>query len=96
MRDTSIFNNYFTDTNLGIDTRDGAQLLIENNVFVNTKKPIYSTDDGYAVCKGNDFGGFNSKVSTGSLTSVPYDYPLSSTDSVKTDVCSGAGATLSF
>lgn len=29
-----IFNNYYNALNDGINTRDGAQLLIENNVFV--------------------------------------------------------------
>lgn len=41
----------------GINTRDGAQLLVQNNVFSNISKPLYDTDEGYAVAQGNDFGG---------------------------------------
>ncbi|KAA8893759.1 pectin lyase fold/virulence factor [Sphaerosporella brunnea] len=48
-----IFNNYFESVSDGINTRDGAQLLVENNVFEDVKKPLYSTDDGYAVASGN-------------------------------------------
>jgi len=92
----SFYNNYFDNVNLGIDTRDGAQLLVENNVFVNTTHPLYATNNGYAVAKGNDFGGAKNEAPTGSLTSVPYDYSLSSTSSVKSGVPSGAGAKLQF
>ena len=49
-----IFNNVYDDNNDGINTRDGAQLLVENNVWTGTnKKPLYSTDEGYAVARGN-------------------------------------------
>ena len=40
----------------GINTRVGAELLVQNNVFVGVKKPLYSTDNGYANASGNDFG----------------------------------------
>uniref|UniRef100_A0A0W0G9Q2 Pectate lyase domain-containing protein n=1 Tax=Moniliophthora roreri TaxID=221103 RepID=A0A0W0G9Q2_MONRR len=52
-----IYNNYFKSNNDGINTRVGAQLLVENNVCVSPKKPLYSTDEGYAVATRNDFGG---------------------------------------
>jgi hypothetical protein len=38
-------------------TIPGAQLLVENNVWTGTDKPLYSTDAGFAVATGNDFGG---------------------------------------
>jgi pectate lyase len=31
--------------------------LVENNVWTGTDKPLYSTDGGFAVATGNDFGG---------------------------------------
>ena len=92
----SVFNNYYENVHLGIDTRDGAQLLVENNVFANSPKPIYSTDGGYAVANGNDFGGAKPDVPNGTYTSVPYSYSLDDTSSVKSDVLHGAGAKLSF
>lgn len=96
-RNPSIYNNYFDSVHLGIDSRDSAQLLVENNVFFNTSSPLYSTNGGYAFSRGNDFGGAKDNANVGSLTSVPYSYSLSSTSSVKSDVLSGAGAVqLSF
>ncbi|KAG8685863.1 hypothetical protein FRC09_014487 [Ceratobasidium sp. 395] len=52
-----IFNNYFLTNNDGINTRVGAELLVQNNVFEGVGKPLYSTDSGYANASGNDFGG---------------------------------------
>ena len=60
-----------------------------------TRKPLYSTDAGYAVAKGNDFGGASNVALAGTINSVPYPYSLQATDSVVSAV-SGAGATLSF
>ncbi|QRV95128.1 pectate lyase [Ceratobasidium sp. AG-Ba] len=41
-----IFNNYFLNNNDGINTRVGAELLMQNNVFEGVGKPLYSTDNG--------------------------------------------------
>ncbi|PPQ74922.1 hypothetical protein CVT24_002999 [Panaeolus cyanescens] len=90
-----IYNNLFENNGDGINTRVGAQLLVENNVFSNCKKPLYSTDGGYAVARGNDFGGGANTAPSGTLNSVPYGYSLVSSGSVRSSV-SGAGATLSF
>ena len=91
-----IFNNYFENSNDGINTRDGAQLLIENNVFSGVSKAVYATDAGYAVLKGNDLGGGTNTAGTGTFTTAPYSYSLVATASVKSTVLAGAGATLSF
>ncbi|KIY65944.1 polysaccharide lyase family 1 protein [Cylindrobasidium torrendii FP15055 ss-10] len=91
-----IYNNYFDSNNDGINTRDEAQLLVQNNVWVNPKKPIYSTDGGYAVATGNDFGGGENTAPTGSFTSPPYSYSLTDTSSVVSYVNSNAGQKLSF
>ncbi|CRG88991.1 carboxymethylenebutenolidase [Talaromyces islandicus] len=66
-----IYNSYFENVNDGINTRDGAQVLVESNVFVGSDKPLYSTDDGYAVAKDNDFGDGSNEALEGKLTSAP-------------------------
>ena len=70
--------------------------MVENNVFSDVDKPLYDTDDGYAVANGNDFGGGENTAPTGSFTSPPYSYSLISTSSVASSVKSNAGAILSF
>ncbi|KAH9940792.1 pectate lyase [Epithele typhae] len=91
-----IFNNVFDNNSDGINTRDGAQLLVQNNVWTGTSKPLYSTDGGYAVASGNDFGGASNSAPTGSFTSAPYSYSMISASSVRSAVVGSAGATLSF
>ncbi|EJD53916.1 polysaccharide lyase family 1 protein [Auricularia subglabra TFB-10046 SS5] len=92
-----LFNNFFEGNGDGINTRDGAQLLVENNVWSSgNKKPLYSTDEGFAVAKGNDFGGGSNSAPTGNFNSAPYSYSLLATSSVQSSVTSGAGQTLSF
>ncbi|ESK93881.1 pectate lyase a [Moniliophthora roreri MCA 2997] len=91
-----IFNNYFENNSDGINTRDGAQLLVENNVWVTPKKPLYSTDEGFAVAKGNDFGGASNEAPTGNFNSAPYSYSLLAASSVASSVKANAGQTLGF
>ncbi|KAI3613983.1 pectate lyase a [Moniliophthora roreri] len=91
-----IYNNYFESNNDGINTRDGAQLLVEDNVWVSPKKPLYSTDEGYAVANGNDFGGGENTAPEGTFTSAPYDYDLIDAASVAAAVTAEAGQTLTF
>jgi pectate lyase len=91
-----IYNNYYDTVSDGINTRDGAQLLVENNVFSGSKKPLYSTDEGYAVATGNDFGGESNTALEGTLTKAPYTYTKIDAAKVKAAVVGTAGATLSF
>jgi pectate lyase len=91
-----IFNNYYNAVSDGINTRDGAQVLVENNVFVGSKKPLYSTDSGYAVATGNDFGTGSNAAEAGTLTTVPYDYTPVAASAVKAAVVGTAGNTLTF
>ncbi|KAH0586810.1 hypothetical protein H2248_005658 [Termitomyces sp. 'cryptogamus'] len=91
-----IFNNVFDDNNDGINTRDGAQVLVENNVWTGTDKPLYSTDGGFAVATGNDFGGASDTAPQGDFTKAPYSYTLLSTSSVRASVTANAGQTLDF
>lgn len=91
-----VFNSYFENCNDGINTRQGAQVLVENNVFVGSKAPLYSTDAGYAVARNNDFGNGTNEALAGTLTSVPYTYSVIATANVKSSVVGIAGQTLSF
>ncbi|CAK5283350.1 unnamed protein product [Mycena citricolor] len=92
-----VFNNVF-DSNIltNINTREGAQMLIQNNVFINTSLAIESTDTGFAVATGNDFGGATNTAPVGTFTSPPYSFTLLDTASVKAAVVGTAGQTLSF
>ncbi|KAG9220291.1 hypothetical protein CCMSSC00406_0006356 [Pleurotus cornucopiae] len=91
-----LFNNVFDNNNDGINTRDGAQLLVENNVWTGTNKPLYATTEGFAVAVGNDFGGAENTAPVGTFTTAPYPYTLVPTDGVRSAVVSTAGATISF
>ncbi|OSS47891.1 hypothetical protein B5807_06441 [Epicoccum nigrum] len=91
------FNNYYDSVSDGINTRQGAQLLVQNNVFVNSKKALYSTDAGYAVESGNDFGGAKNEAKQGKLTKAAYSVSgLLEASKVKAAVVGTAGNTLSF
>ena len=35
-----IYNSYFENANTGIDTRDGAQILVQSNVWENVPQPL--------------------------------------------------------
>ncbi|KAJ7062797.1 pectate lyase [Mycena amicta] len=91
-----IFNNVFDSNDDGINTRDGAQLLVENNVWTGTDKPLYSTDGGFAVATGNDFGGAANTAPVGTFTSPPYTYSKLAASAVRSAVVSVAGQTLAF
>ncbi|KAG8790147.1 hypothetical protein FRC12_012676 [Ceratobasidium sp. 428] len=92
-----IYNNYFLNSNDGINTRLGAQLLVENNVwdYRGVSKPLYSTDGGFAVARGNLFGSGSNTAKAGTFSAAPYAYTLLDAGAVKSSV-SSAGATLSF
>ncbi|KAG8787122.1 hypothetical protein FRC12_015889 [Ceratobasidium sp. 428] len=91
-----IFNNYFYTNQDGINTRVGAELLVQNNVWEACKNSVYSTDNGYANMSGNDYGGKAPTASTTSWSAVGYSYTLKSASDVKSYVNSVAGAKLAF
>ncbi|KAK0455712.1 pectate lyase [Desarmillaria tabescens] len=87
----------FDDNNDGINTRDGAQLLVENNVWTGTDKPLYATDEGFAVSRGNDFGPDGADTApVGNFNTAPYSYTLLPTANVRASVTASAGQTLTF
>ncbi|CAI7618085.1 unnamed protein product [Penicillium discolor] len=91
-----VYNSYYENVSDGINTRQGAQLLVESNTFVGSKKPLYSTDSGYAVANDNDFGSGENAAEAGTLKSVPYKYDLLGSTKVKASVVGTAGQTLTF
>ncbi|KAI1342975.1 pectate lyase a [Xylariaceae sp. FL0016] len=96
-----IFNSYYDSLlDSGINTRMGAQLLVESSVFESSAtKAIFSDDSdetGYAVVNDVDLGDSTNSAPEGTLTSVPYSYSLLGSGSVKSSVTSNAGQKLSF
>ncbi|KAH8827790.1 pectin lyase fold/virulence factor [Flagelloscypha sp. PMI_526] len=92
-----IFNSFFESNNDGINTRAGAQLLVENNVWSGGSNPLYSTNGGFAVARGNDFDGAGTNTApVGNFTAAPYDYTLLATSEVRAKVIADAGQTLTI
>lgn len=91
-----VFNTVYEKIGDGINTRLGAQVLVESNVFTDVKKPLYSVDnDGFAVANDNNFGGGKNEAPAGNVA-VPYEYSLLGSGNVKAAVVGNAGATLTF
>ncbi|TGJ85009.1 hypothetical protein E0Z10_g3752 [Xylaria hypoxylon] len=95
-----IFNSYFYNVNTAINTRLGAQLLVESTVFESSgEKAVYFADSdttGYAVVRDVALGGSVNSAPTGTLASVPYSYSLLGSGSTKSSVTANAGQKLSF
>lgn len=92
-----IYNNYYDSVSDGLNSRLGAQALVEKNYYKDTTKAAYSVDsDGYAVNSGNSLNGALFTASAGTYTSAPYSYSAISASKVVSAVSGSAGATLSF
>ncbi|KAI1178333.1 polysaccharide lyase family 1 protein [Nemania sp. FL0916] len=95
-----IFNSYYSGVSTAINTREGAQLLVESSVFEGCgDKAIYYADSdttGYAVVRDVNLGGSTNSAPAGKLTSVPYSYSLLGSGSTKSSVTANAGQKLSF
>lgn len=89
-----IINGWYENMEDAVNTRLGAQLLIENSVWSGIKKCVISTDAGFAVIRGSDLGGGVNSAATGTLTSVPYSYSLLAVTSVASVVGANQGAIL--
>ncbi|MEU8656088.1 polysaccharide lyase family 1 protein [Actinoplanes philippinensis] len=92
-----LVNNLFSNAKTsGIHCLMESQCLVENNVFVNVKLPVWTTEDsdldGFAVISGNDFGGETPVITrTGTFTKAPYAVTLDATATVTAKVKAGAG-----
>ena len=91
-----VFNNYFVNGSTGVDSREGAQMLVQNNVFSGVGTPIEtcceSAVDGFVNQSGNIFGsGTNNITQTGTFTTPPYSFTLIPATQVQSTVTAGAG-----
>lgn len=91
-----VYNSFFNACSDGINTRDGAEVLVEGNVFDGVNKPLYSTDAGFAIAKANNFGNGTNAALAGNITAPAYAYTLLDADKVKDAVMGTVGATLVF
>ncbi|KAK2747007.1 pectate lyase a [Colletotrichum kahawae] len=87
--------------NSGINTRQGAQVLIQSNVFKNVSVPITTQDSdivGYAVAIDNDLGGAANTAPVGTMNanSPGYSYSLLGSSNVVATVPGQAGQKLTF
>ena len=91
-----VYDNYFSNGSTAVDSRENAQMLVQNNVFRSVGTPIEtcceSSVDGYVNQSGNDFGGGTNQITrTGTFTSPPYSFTLDPTANVASIVANGAG-----
>jgi pectate lyase len=92
-----VFNNYYLDVlTSGVNTRMGAVLRIEGNVFERVDDPITSIDsdnDGFWDVRDNQFINCTGSQPTSSNGSFnpPYNYPLDSSANVRAIVRQWAG-----
>lgn len=92
-----LYNNYYENVSDGINTRQGAQLLVQNNVWESAKKALYSTNGGFAVAEGNDMGDSEDTAEKGTLVKMPYAVTdMLDASEVKSAVVGTAGVTLKF
>lgn len=94
-----VINSYYEKiVDSGANTRQGAQILIESTVFVDSGNPVTHEDEGetgYAMLNDVDLGGGENDAPEGNLT-VEYEYELLGSENVKAAVVGVAGNTLSF
>lgn len=97
-----IFNNYYEKIGTsGVNTRMGAQVLVESTAFESTTRAITTLDskeDGFAVANDVSFGGSDNTAPKGTISakSLPYTAKLLGSSKVKAAVVGVAGQTLSF
>lgn len=100
-----IFNNLYENVPTStINSRMGAQALVENSVFIEARRTIItnldSREDGYANARNNDYGNESQRgpfiTQVGNFTSPPYPYTLDTLANVPARVRQGAGATIRF
>lgn len=98
-----IFNTHFKNGVDGINTRMGAQLLIESSVFEGQGRAVFSEgsmETGYATVHDVALGSSSITAPIGSMTvdslPYPYDWYIWKTESVQESLARQAGQTLEF
>jgi pectate lyase len=92
-----VFNSVFDGGSTAVNTRMGAQALVESSVFKNVERAVLSIDSkevGYAVTRDLILNGATDEAPRGTLTSVPYSYTLLGSAKVEAAVIGTAGNTL--
>lgn len=83
-----IYNNYYHDIyTSGINTRMGAEVFVENNIFDNVREPVCSLDSkaiGYWNLSGNQFIGCTA-ANTSTETSQSWSENMANTSTYKPD-----------
>lgn len=96
-----IYNNLYENILLtGVNTRLGAQVLIESSAFADTEFPIVFRDSdttGFVVENDVDLGGATHDVAEGTISpsDLPYTYELVGSGSLASALA-GVGATLTW
>lgn len=91
------YNNHVVNANFAVNSRMGAQMLVEGNIFESVKLPIatnrYSREDGYVLERNNRYlnSGENEITQTGSFVSPPYAYRLDALDDLSGTLRNNAG-----
>lgn len=91
------YNNLVVNADFAINSRMGAQMLVEGNIFDSVDLPIstnrYSREDGYVVERNNRYlnSGNNEITRTGSFNSAPYSYYLDELDNLADVLADGVG-----
>ncbi|KAJ0161595.1 Pectate lyase B [Colletotrichum tanaceti] len=95
-----IFNNYVENVETsGVNTRMGAQVLVESAVFAAVHRAITSLDSkttGYANVNDVVLGNSTNNAPEGTFTKPDYKYTLLGSAKVKAAVTAEAGQTLKF
>ena len=92
-----VFNSVYDGGITAVNTRMGAQALVESTVFKNVERAVLSVDSkeiGYAVTRDLALNGATDEAPRGTLTSVPYSYTLLGSSKVEAAVIGKAGNTL--
>ncbi|KAJ2902954.1 hypothetical protein MKZ38_010606 [Zalerion maritima] len=97
-----ILNSYYLACNGAINTRMGAEVLVESTQFEDCGDEVIeskdSDEEGYAVVNDVDLGDSENTASTGSITEddLGYSYTLVGSDVARDTVYGTAGNTLTF
>lgn len=97
-----IYNNYYEHVvSSGINSRMGAEVLVESNFFYDSKQALTtsqdSIEDGYAVERNNEFGQASLNITQiGQFVNPPYAYRLDRLSKIPYIVSRKAGATIVF
>jgi len=97
-----IYNNFYDNViSNAVNSRMGAEVLVENNVFRNSRQAVTtsqdSREDGYAVLRNNNFAGAALHITqNGTFVNPPYRYALDSLAKTPYLVQNLAGARLLY